>query len=650
MCFRSLLPWLSPILLWLILGNSLAEAEPLDLQRTAFRAAEKALKNADRAVVDGLKASLKGYPLYPYLLYHDLGERLADAPAREVRAFLDTYADSPITDRLRARWLRHLFSTGRWQDFLHDYRAGDDTAMDCRYRQALLHTGHEEQALRGIETVWMSGTSLPNVCDPVFGAWKSRGGFTRERIWRRFGLALQAGQPRLARYLLGLLPPKDRPFAELWLEVHANPRLILESHRFDPSHPRTAAIILHGLNRWSGIDSVGAAAAFDRVKDHYRLPADEVDRLARKLALYVASRGHPDALARLTALPPAAVDEAVAAWRVRVAGLQRQDWHAALEWLGRMPPKQADEPQWRYWRARALALTGREAEARTLYQKLAEERDYYGFLAADRLGLPYRLGHAPLKIPPEALNELPTRLVGLQRARELFFLGREWQARMEWNHAIQDLNADDLKTAASLAHSWGWHDRAIVTLARTGYWDDLDIRFPLPHRDRVLISSRDEAIDPAWVYAVMRQESIFRPDAKSSAGALGLMQILPATGRRIAQRLQTSLSGHYALLEADTNIRYGAHYLRYTLDRLQANPVLATAAYNAGPHRVMQWLPEHELIEADLWIELIPFFETRQYVKRVMEYATIYDHRLGREGTSLQARMRAILPADAATP
>lgn len=576
-------------------------------------------------------------------------EHLDEASASEVRAFLDRYNDSPSAERLRARWLRHLFSTGRWQDFLHDYRADAGTAMDCRYRQALLHTGNEEQALNGIEKVWMSGTSLPNVCDPVFDAWKARGGFSRDRVWQRFGLALQAGQPRLARYLLGLLPAKDRPLAELWLGVHQNPRLILEPQRFDPDHPRTPAIILHGLERWSRSDSVSAVAAFDRVKDRYRLPADEADRLARRLALYVASRGHPDALARLTALAPEVVDEAVEAWRVR-AVLRRQDWPATLEWIERMSPDRADQPQWRYWRARALALTGREAEARTLYQKLAEERDYYGFLAADRLGLPYWLGHVPLEIPVAAPSELLARRAGLQRARELFLLGREWQARMEWSRAIQNLDEGNLKTAARLAHGWGWHDRAIVTLARTNYWDDLDIRFPLPHRNRVLSSSRDEAIDPAWVYAVMRQESIFRPDAKSSAGALGLMQILPATGRRIAQRLQTTLSGHYALLQTDTNIRYGAHYLRYTLDQLQANPVLATAAYNAGPSRVRQWLPEHKLIDADLWIELIPFFETRKYVKRVMEYAVIYDHRLGRVGASLKARMPAILPADALAP
>jgi soluble lytic murein transglycosylase len=188
----------------------------------------------------------------------------------------------------------------------------------------------------------------------------------------------------------------------------------------------------------------------------------------------------------------------------------------------------------------------------------------------------------------------------------------------------------------------GWHDQAIVTLARAGYWDDLSLRFPTPHQDRVLASARSESIDPAWVYAVMRQESIFRSDAKSPAGALGLMQIMPATGRRIAKDLQMSLPNNYVLLKPDTNIRYGTRYLRHTLDQLQKNPVLATAAYNAGPNRVRQWLPEEGTLDADLWAETVPFFETRKYIKKVMEYTTVYEQRLGQSNGTMLARMGRI--------
>jgi soluble lytic murein transglycosylase len=260
--------------------------------------------------------------------------------------------------------------------------------------------------------------------------------------------------------------------------------------------------------------------------------------------------------------------------------------------------------------------------------------------------LPYQLNNAPLKIRDEAQDDLLRRHVGLRRARELYLLNRDWQARSEWRHVTSSLTKRELKTAALLAHRWDWHSQAITTLARTGYWDDLRIRFPLPYRGRVLTGADRQAIDPAWVYAIMRQESLFRPDVKSPAGALGLMQIMPATGRKIAGDLQLARPGDYAILRTDTNIRFGTYYLRYTLDRLQGNPMLATAAYNAGPRRVEQWLPERGKVEADIWAETIPFKETRKYVKRVMEFATVYHSLLEDDAAgAMKARMKPVNPA-----
>ncbi|MDX1655543.1 MAG: transglycosylase SLT domain-containing protein, partial [Candidatus Competibacteraceae bacterium] len=357
--------------------------------------------------------------------------------------------------------------------------------------------------------------------------------------------------------------------------------------------------------------------------------------------LFVASRGDPSAPGRLAALPAEAVDEAVWEWRVRI-GLQRQDWRQTLDWIEGMPPQVARQDQWRYWRARALEALDRSGKADALYRALAEERSYYGFLAADRVGAPYRLNPDPVNPDPQTLAALEAR-PGLLRARELLLLGRAWQGRVEWNHVLEGLDEQALKQAALLAHGWGWHDRAIATLGRARHWGDLEVRFPLPHRARVLAAARAEAIDPAWIYGVMRQESIFQPDVRSHAGALGLMQIMPATGRQIARRLKVSHQGHNVLLDEATNIRYGAHYLRLVLDQLQDSPLLATAAYNAGPSRVKSWLPPGPLAP-DIWAELIPFHETRKYVKRVMEYATIYQQLLGRNAESLAQRMPLVLP------
>lgn len=612
-------------------------------QRELFRATDAALAAGDSTAFMLARPALRNYPLYPYLLYRNLKQRLDEFPVAEVRAFMLDYADLPAADALRRDWLYRLAEAQRWEDFLDDYRATGDVTLDCYRRQALLSVGKTREALDGIEALWVHGYSRPEACDPVFAVWRERGGFTQDRIWRRFRLAMRAGQDGLGRYLRKLLHGNRQAAATLWLAVEADPTRILDAGRFDPADPYTFDILLHGLMRWSSRDSVAAAAAYDTLKRRYRLPQDAGwEALQRRLSLFVATRGHPSAMRRLDALPERLVDEPVEEWRVRVA-LQHRDWTVVLRQIERMRSKTAAQPQWRYWRARALAGTGDEAGARAGYRALADERDYYGFLAADRLGRAHHIEHRPVSVDDAVLQAFADR-PGVIRARELFLLDRLPQARLEWQQSLADAGRAQWRAAARLAHGWGWHDRAIAALARSGDWDDLKIRFPLPHRDALVGYARERGLDPAWVYAVMRQESLFQTDARSGAGALGLMQILPATGRDIADDLGSNWTSSYALLQPGTNIRFGTYYLRHTLDKLQGNPLLATAAYNAGPYRVVDWLPQDAAVPADLWAELIPYSETRKYVKNVMEFAAVFAWRLGESHQSLSERMASIRP------
>lgn len=600
----------------------------LSNQRVAFKAAERAIENGLPVKLD----SLKDYPLYPYLVYQDLQKRLARYPREDVHSFLKAYNDSPLASRLRRSWLEKLADDNRWQAFLEDYQPTGQDTLSCWYRRALLNTGQQAAALQDIETLWMRGYSLPDVCDPVFNLWRRQGGFTPERIWKRFGLAIENGNRRLASYLKGLMTDDTGRAAEFWLRVDRNPRIILQANRLKAGDPRLLAILIHGVYRWSQSDSVQAAAALDTLKRRYNLPRNQLIDIERRLALLVASRGHKDALKRLTALPPAAVDNRVREWRVRV-NLQRENWELALQWLDQLTKDEQATPRWQYWRARALETTGQKKDAQRFYEKAAKQRDYYSFLAADRRQLAYQLNNNPVEVSAKqlaAIEDVPA----IQRARELYMLGRIQDGRTEWQYAMAGFDDKALKAAALLAHGWDWHHQVILTLAQAKYWDDLALRFPLSYREQVLNQARNNAINPAWIYAVIRQESAFQKDARSPAGALGLMQIMPATGRRIARTLEVSLPSQYRLLDTDLNIRFGAHYLRYTLDKFQDNPVLATAAYNAGPGRVSQWLQKDtSRVSADIWIETIPFAETRKYVQRVMEYTIIYSHRMGSSHT-----------------
>ena len=630
----------------LALSGDVGALESPRARRETFLTAEQSLRTG--AAVDF--AALRAYPLYPYLRYQDLTRRLPEWPATEVREFLSSYADSPLAARLRNAWLRQLAAARRWEDYLHDATPTRNAELECWRRQALLDTGQGEAALRDFAPFWLRGAALPTACDPVIAAWGAQGKPTPQQLWQRFVLAMGDNNQRLARALRTAMPAADQTLADAWLSVAENPRLLLDASRFNLDDSRTWTILSDGLERWGKRNPLEAAAALDALKARAPALAPRLAEVERRLALWLASDYHPSALARLAALPDTVADRDVAEWRVRVC-LQQGDWNAALNWLDRLPAPERDTPRWRYWRGRALETLGRNEEAKPVYQGIAGQRDYYGFLAADRLGTPYAIASTPLTIPATDLEALLTRSPGLQRAQELYILGREPDADAEWRQATQAFDRPALRQAALLAQRWEWHGQAIATIARAEHWDDLDLRFPLAWREGVVNQAHAGALDPAWVYAVIRQESSFRPAARSPVGALGLMQLMPATGRQIAQELRDAVADP-PLLQPETNIRYGVYYLRRMLERLQDNPVLATAAYNAGPNKVAQWLPIRAAVPADVWAETIPYRETRAYVQRVMEYAAIYQHRLGspEPALTLGARMKPVRPGTASDP
>ena len=292
-----------------------------------------------------------------------------------------------------------------------------------------------------------------------------------------------------------------------------------------------------------------------------------------------------------------------------------------------MAQQEREREEWRYWEAIALLRSGKLFEGRGALEELSEERSYYGFLAADELGADYALDTMALAASDVALAEIASN-PGIIRARELFLVGLDGSGRSEWQATIRYLDADEKLQAAILADRWGWHSRAISTLASIGEYDDLTIRYPLPWQEQFETYSSAASIDTTWAYGVARSESLFMRDARSSAGAIGLMQLMPRTGRMVARQINLHYTGLYTLTNPESNIRLGTSYLGQMAERFGGHRVLATAAYNAGPHRVEAWLPEKGAEDARAWIENIPFNETRKYVKRVLSAQAIFHWRM----------------------
>ncbi|MFW2373719.1 MAG: transglycosylase SLT domain-containing protein, partial [Gammaproteobacteria bacterium] len=362
------------------------------------------------------------------------------------------------------------------------------------------------------------------------------------------------------------------------------------------------------------------------------------------IGLKKARRHEPDANFWLNRIPDRYSNQSIREWQVRSA-IRQADWPELVVAIERLPPSKQAELRWQYWWAYANEQIGYTKLAEGFYHSLANRRSFYGFLAADYLGLPYSFEVHPLQADSVEIHKL-SNTEQAQRAKELFSLKRIPEARREW-HQLMDLLDEQQKLVASkLAQQWGWHDRAIFTMGKTKYRDDIALRFPLPLLDKVTNWSEQNSIDPALTYAIIRRESAFMSDAKSSKGALGLMQLQPRTARHVARNMNVRYRGKHSLLKTDTNIKLGTGYLQQMLDRHDSQAVLATAAYNAGPHRVKAWLPEYQPMEAIRWIETIPFHETREYVSNVLAYTIIYEYVMGSEPSRLQDRMPPVQPKD----
>ncbi len=619
-------------------------AADLGAQRIAFPDALRAAKRGDTSGVERHRELLADYPLLPYLDYYLLGNRLELAEADDVSAFLANNVGLPVNARLQRDWLMALARRGRWQMFLDEWAPTSDTTLRCHWVNAHIRTdqAEEDEVIAAATELWLVGRSQPDACDPVF-AWMERAShLTEGLIQQRMELALEARQFSRAVWLARRLDEADRDFVQRWQAMQSNPMRALSATRLPPDTERERRLITAGLERLARSNPAQARDRLERIGTHYQLDDGQRTQILRTAAMIAAQRHQPEAGEWLAEVP--GTDPTVVEWRVRAA-LRAGDWSTTRTVIQDMPAPQAAQSGWRYWLARADAAEGKEEAARVQFDQLATERGYHGWLAADRVGKPYNLSSTALEADEAVLEELSSR-PAFQRAREFLALGMQPEARAEWSSAIATLNEVYLLQAALLAERWQWHAQAIATVNRSGRFDHLEARFPVLFSQQVLPHATAQGLDPALVYSLIRSESLFVPDARSVAGALGLMQLMPGTGRDVARSLGMRAPNTTALMDPETNIRLGSAYLSTVMARFGQQEVLATAAYNAGPARVQRWLPTEGSLPADIWVETIPFNETRNYVRQVMGGTAVFDWRLGREARSLTERMQDIKVAD----
>lgn len=605
--------------------------------RALFLQAEKALSRGKDASYIQLADQLEEYPLYPHLQYQWLKKHL-DRES-QVKHFLQEHESSRYANTLKRKWLYHLAKKAQWQTFLQYYSTTSDKSLNCYYHRAQFKTGDKQAALEGARKLWAAGYSQPKACDPLFTQLKKSSAFNQELFWQRFIAAMGNNKTSLAKYVKTLMTVGDRQTADLWLNLHSKPERYIPELLSRPETAQAPLMFTHAIDRLARKDIYQAIDLWDNNKQRFDISNQDADKLEKRLALKLAYKNDSDAYDRLARLN--ASDHKSQASRIRIA-LYEQDWPRVIAAIKDMDIKNQALEKWQYWLARAYQETGRPIQAHELLSELSTKRDFYGYLAADRLNREYQLAHNPLDVTEDEITDINNRKEFLA-AQELKVLGRENDAKLQWWHALRQLDKSKYPAAAKLAQQWQWDEIAIFTIAKVKYWDDVELRFPLSYSDKIQQNAELQDLNPVILYGLIRRESAFNKDARSPAGARGLMQIMPQTGKQIARDLNERWSGENSLYDPVKNLKYGSYYYQKLLDQFNGHYALALAAYNAGPNRVKKWLPD-ESIPADIWIETIPFRETREYVTTVLVYSMIYQQRMQTDELTMADLTREVPP------
>ena len=604
-----------------------------------FLAAREAFRVGDVVKFERSAKSLSGYPLEPYIAYWRLRLRLEQATPEEVQALLERTKDAPVAVSLRADWLRLLATRQQWEQFDAEYTQapGEDVELLCYTLQSRWRAGKEE-ALSYARRLWFSGRDRPDSCAPMFDALAERSQLGPDDVWARIRLALEAGNASVARRAAEYLPAKEQPEARALSGIAVNPQAFLEHKNFNLKTRAGRETVMYAAHRLARTAPSQAAQQWAKLGERF---TDAERAYVWGLIAYQGAQRHdPNALAWYA--KAAELNDQQLAWKVRIA-LRAKSWPDVLAAVDAMSPKEAQEPAWRYWKARAAKAQGRAAEAQALFTALATDFSFYGQLAAEELGGRGKTpaaSYKPTRDEVQAMAKVP----GFQRALAFYRLNLRFEGNREWSWTIRNFDDKQLLAAAEFARRSEIYDRAINTADRTRELHDFSMRYLAPYRDVMKGYVSQQQLDEAWVYGLIRQESRFIADVKSSAGAAGLMQLMPATARWVAQKVGLKdFRGGAQTVNVETNLNLGTWYLKHVLDTLDNHPVLASAAYNAGPGRARAWRAD-EPMDAAIYAESIPFNETRDYVKKVMSNANYYSQQFGQTLLSLKERIGVIVP------
>lgn len=608
-------------------------ASDLDTQRELYQQAKRALKEGSNNEFQQLKNKLTDYPLYPYLLYNEALKSMSSLSPDDAIRLRTQLSGSVLEDEFFRRWLDTQARRKRWQIYVEHFEPTTDAERQCRYLRALFRLGFQDKALAGVPDLWTVGVSQPKECDPIFDVWINRGNLTSDIAWNRLQLAVQERSSILARYLIRFFPRAEQPTARLLYDVYRRPSIVRNVNRF-PDDIRGRYAFSFGLLRYARDEAGKALALWQKHRDEFDFDEQLANRTENELAFWAARDG-----VVLADVNPNYSYETIE--RIADAAIAQREWKIAYEWLNSVEETERYRYKWRYWFAQSLQETGLDG-AQELLEELAGERTYYGFLAANEIDAPLRMNaRNPNELEQQSIKFLAD--IRIARIFELYKLGEEDNAKEEWSWLLPRLEDNEAKhwipyQIGQIGHP----NHAIQAAFRADAVDLVETRFPMLYVDEFQRHTERTDIDLTVLLALARQESAFNPKAISPVGARGLMQLMPATARRTARNIRVPQPSLVGLMYAPTNIQIGTYHFRELLDEFDEHKVLAYAAYNAGSHRVKRWIKDASGMDTIAWIETIPFYETRNYVKNVLAFQQVYSSLLDTPTPMLAAHEKTI--------
>lgn len=596
----------------------------------AFVALREAARKNDAARTDAISGTLVDYPISSYVEYFRIKPQMfdasglarIDAPDDQVRAFLQRYKGEAIADRMRNDWLLVLGKKRDWANFDVEYPQfvlKDDTQVEC---YALL-----SRALKGQN---VAADARPALSDPRYygeGCVDLIGYLAQSRQIEPSDVAFQARQALEQNFVtlagrIAVAVPEARGDSDTLATV-------VKMARNDPSQAASYLSANAGsLSRdeqgagWGVIGQFAAKKLAPEAASFYRRQMD----LGGNQWL----------------------SDETQEWRVRAA-LRQGDWAQVRQAVELMRPElRAKDPAWTYWYGRALKADNRGAEAEKQFQSIAGQFNFYGQLASEELGnrivLPART-----QVSDAEVNAMRGR-AGFLRAQKFYDLDLRFEGNREWNWELRGMTDRQLLAAADYARRIELLDRAVNTADRTQAEHDFTLRFLMPYRDIMQRATDEVGLDMAWAYGLVRQESRFIMNARSSAGAHGLMQVMPATAKWVARKIGMGDFSPSMMGDPNINIVLGTNYMSMVLTDLDSSLTLASAAYNAGPGRPKSWRSSlQRRVEGAIFAETIPFAETRTYVKNVLSNATYYAALMSGRPQSLKDRLGMVAPSQMTT-